>query len=378
MPPDRPKVLFVFGSTWSDARRWLPLEEHDLFLANLSFHQHGSRGPLADRLDRERLQRVIELLRSGRFAAVVIDPRSGVRLRGLALAGRLPRTPILCETLQGDFTELDEMGALVREATGQDALGDLFASPDVHWLCYTREFLARYKSRGVAEERRLYFPACTFVHTLLNPTVADLLREPCRVEHPVLDAVSGCLLAAGVFNRDYATFVEACAGLPEPAHIVTSLVELARTIGPESMARFLAAAERAPNVTLHDTVPLPVFIECLRRASAVVVPLLRDDVTTGHLTISNAQFLARPVIAANFAACRDFIEPGHSGLLYEPGDAASLRGAILALRERAGLAAALGRAGNAAEVERAARTRAGFLLALRRTIAAGAAAGASA
>jgi Glycosyl transferases group 1 len=373
-PPDRPKVLFVFGSPWSDPRRWLPLEEHDLFLANLAFHTHGSSGSLADRLDRTRLQKVLDLLRSERFAAVVIDPRSGVLLRGLALAGRLPRTPILCETLLGDFTELDEMGALVREATGQDALGDLFTSRDVHWLCYTREFLSRYPSRGVPEERLLYFPACTFVHGLINPAVADFLREPCLVEHPVLDAVGGCLLAAGVFNRDYATFVEACAGLPEPAHIVTSRAELARTIGPESMARLLATAERAPNVTLHDTVPLPVYIECLRRASAVVVPLLRDEVTTGHLTISNAQSLARPVIATNFAACRDFIEPGRTGLLYEPGDPASLRQAILALRERPGLGAALGRDGQASEVERAARTRAGFLQALRRTIDAGASA----
>jgi hypothetical protein len=376
-PRDRPKVLFVLGSTWSDPRRWLPLEEHDLFLANLSFH-HGSRGPLADRLDRGRLQRVIDLLRSGRFAAVVIDPRSGVLLRGLALVGRLPRTPILCEMLLGDFTELDEMGALVRDATGKDALEDLIAAPDVHWLCHTREFLARYRSRGVPEERLLHFPACTFVHTLLNPTVADLLREPCRVEHPVLAEVSGRLLAAGVFNRDYATFVEACAGLREPAHIITSLGELARTIGPENIARLHAAVERASNVTLHDTVPLPVFIECLRRASVVVVPLLRDDVTTGHLTISNAQRLGRPVIAANFAACRDFIEPGRTGLLYEPGDPASLREAMLALRERPGLAGSLARDGEASEIERAARTREGFLRALRRTIAAGVAAGARA
>lgn len=202
------------------------------------------------------------------------------------------------------------------------------------------------------------------------PAVSRALGAPLAAPPDVVGQVQGRVLAAGIWNRDLVTFVEACRELDQDAVILTDLARLSETIpANEQGARLRAALDRAPRVRVLGPVSLDVYVECLRAARVVVVPLFDARFTAGHLTIADALCLGRPVVAADLPTARDFIEPGESGLLYDAGRPDSLArqlGTLLgdpALRER------VGQGGRAAEQRISAAARDTFLQAQRRVAA---------
>lgn len=151
----------------------------------------------------------------------------------------------------------------------------------------------------------------------------------------------GHLLYAGRLagEKGLATLVEAARRLPDATFILA---------GDGPLKRWLQA-EAPPNVSLVGHQP-PQELEALRRgAVAVISPSIWYE--NAPLTVLEAMRAARPVVATDIGGQPELLESG-GGLLVPPGDATALVGAIDRLWADRSEAAAIGRAGRQALVER--------------------------
>jgi glycosyltransferase involved in cell wall biosynthesis len=113
------------------------------------------------------------------------------------------------------------------------------------------------------------------------------------------------------------------------------------------LAQQVAAAGMADRVRFHDFVPDPMA--CMQAFDAVV--LTTENETFG-LVLPEAMRCGVAVIGSDAGGVREIIDDGRTGLLFRPGDAASLAEGIGRLYDDAALRSRLAAAGRA----RAART----------------------
>lgn len=106
--------------------------------------------------------------------------------------------------------------------------------------------------------------------------------------------------------------------------------ELSRTLGLEERVEFLGA------VPQRDVPAL------LARTGALVVPSVWPE--NAPVSITEAMAGARPVVASDIGGIPELVEHGRTGILFAPGDAEALAGALRELNEQPEKAAAMGRA----------------------------------
>jgi glycosyltransferase involved in cell wall biosynthesis len=143
------------------------------------------------------------------------------------------------------------------------------------------------------------------------------------------------IFSGGNGDRDYATLVRAVRDLPVPVIVATS------------------------NGTAFGGEPIPdhvqvrrcghaEFRELMAGASLVVVPMQGGLLHSGgQQTYLNAMAMGKPVIVLDPRGARDYITDGRDGIVLDYGDSEELRAAIVRLRARPEVAAALGAAAQA-------------------------------
>lgn len=123
----------------------------------------------------------------------------------------------------------------------------------------------------------------------------------------------GGVFAGGNSMRDYDALIEAAGQIPQ--HI---------TIAAQVRKR----NEFPTNVTV-GSVPHERFVEQMRRARVVVVPLERDaDRSAGQQTYLNAMAMGKAVVVTDSPGARDYVRHGETGLIVQPNDVAELVSAI--------------------------------------------------
>jgi glycosyltransferase involved in cell wall biosynthesis len=123
----------------------------------------------------------------------------------------------------------------------------------------------------------------------------------------------GGIFAGGDSMRDYDPLIEAATFLPHKITIAATLS------GP----RVLPPNVNAERVS-HDR-----FVELMRRATVVVVPLMAgSERSGGQQTYLNAMAMGKPVIVTDSPGARDYIRDGEEGLIIPPGNSAALARAI--------------------------------------------------
>lgn len=132
----------------------------------------------------------------------------------------------------------------------------------------------------------------------------------------------GSIFAAGRSFRDWATLFAAARSVAARFVVVAE-------------AAAVAALERPPNVELHCDVPRDRYLELLRRARIVVVPLRPTVRSTGQAALLEALAVGKPVVAADTCGVADYVAAGETGLLYPAGDAAQLARLLSQLLEDA-------------------------------------------
>jgi hypothetical protein len=136
--------------------------------------------------------------------------------------------------------------------------------------------------------------------------------EDREVDAPPLggDAV----FAGGNSLRDYGPLLDAAPGIPAPVVLATTQVDDAARLPPNVRAGPLPHAE---------------YVEQLRRARVVVVPLAENDWrSAGQQTYLNAMALGKPVVVTDTMGVRDYVEDGVTGLVVAPGDARAMGEAV--------------------------------------------------
>jgi glycosyltransferase involved in cell wall biosynthesis len=148
----------------------------------------------------------------------------------------------------------------------------------------------------------------------VDPGKVYLVRWPHTLTRAELQATrEGGVFAGGDSLRDYGPLVDAAGELDVTITIATRRADvLERTdVPPNVRAGPLSQGE---------------FVEAMRRASVVVVPLQKlDERGAGQTTYCNALALGKLVVATDSVGVRDYIEHRETGLIVPPGDAGALR-----------------------------------------------------
>lgn len=144
-----------------------------------------------------------------------------------------------------------------------------------------------------------------------------LLTSPKCVERGNASADERYVVAAGRVFRDYRTAIEAVRGTPFKLII----------IGGAGVTREIAGDEQ---VEVLEEIPNEEFMGLLRRATAVVVPLVDKRISTGQTVVLQAMAMGKLVIATRTAGTEDYIDHMVDGLLVAPADVEDMRRAICA------------------------------------------------
>ena len=140
---------------------------------------------------------------------------------------------------------------------------------------------------------------------------------PSNINHPeIIREHNHTIFAAGRSHRDWETFFIAIEDLD------LSCVVIATT---DSIKGLKVPA----NVELLADVSYDVYIQRLKEAMVVVVPLLESQRSTGQVVFLEAMSYGKPTIVADVTGVKDYLVNRGNCMLYKTGDSASLRETIL-------------------------------------------------
>ncbi|HYL11699.1 MAG TPA: hypothetical protein VEV41_01595 [Terriglobales bacterium] len=108
----------------------------------------------------------------------------------------------------------------------------------------------------------------------------------------------------GYSERDYIGLINAFRTLPVPLVVVCS-----------SLNTELDGFSLPAHITILRDLPTGQFEACIRPAKAGIIALKRDTGAAGQSVLIRLLRNAKPVIASDFGAMRDYIDEGISGFL---------------------------------------------------------------
>ena len=127
------------------------------------------------------------------------------------------------------------------------------------------------------------------------------------------------ILAAGRSGRDYATLFAAVEALDIDMHVVCD---------SESA---LSGLRVPANVTILRNCYDDAYLDELRNALFVAIPLSVNDISAGQMVLIQAMAYAKPTIVTRTVTVEDYVRDGEQSLLVEQGNVAELRAAIARL-----------------------------------------------
>lgn len=195
-----------------------------------------------------------------------------------------------------------------------------------------------------------------------SPGLVRWALEPARAVICVSETLAGAMRAIGVRNVHVIP-----SGVAVPDRVLPSweppfVLYVGRLADEKGVDVLAQAAFDLPLVVVGDGPRRDLFPEALGflpptdvhrwydRAAVVVLPSRREGL--GNV-LMEAMAHGRAVIGSDVGGIPSLIEPGRTGLLVPPGNAAALRGAIRLLLDDPGLRDRLGRAGRRLVTERA-------------------------
>ncbi|HOO55344.1 MAG TPA: glycosyltransferase family 4 protein [bacterium] len=248
----------------------------------------------------------------------------------------LRKVPIVMEDEDMLFT-VSVVSGWIKKKYGENVLKEFLGDGSNVWLHHAKSQRKEYTGRGVPPERLVHMPCSSYYLSLLSEAAFEKVRD--KSFSPELQEKYGYLrggvVAAGVNQRDYATFVDAIEGIGIDAWVVSA------SCSPE--------VEASENVGWIEFVPIDEYVEILNLASVVVVPMFDRDHSGGENTTTFAMALGKPVIATETPGTREIITGGVNGVLVPPEDTSSLRSAIEKLINDEVLRGSIGKEAMAAE-----------------------------
>jgi glycosyltransferase involved in cell wall biosynthesis len=138
--------------------------------------------------------------------------------------------------------------------------------------------------------------------------------------------------------------VEAMAQVPAAELVILGGFETEPDL--ERVRQLVVSKQLSGRTQMPGTVPQTRVAAELERATVVVVPFLRSQMSERHtspIKAFEAMAAGRPIVASDLPSTREVLGDGHNALLVPPGDAGALAAAIRRLLEDRELAARLAR-----------------------------------
>jgi glycosyltransferase involved in cell wall biosynthesis len=120
--------------------------------------------------------------------------------------------------------------------------------------------------------------------------------------------------SGGSSNRDYRTLVESFYGLEERLVIACYPSDVKGLRIP-------------PNVEIRHNVYGENFTHLMERSYAVIIPLLKTEVSSGQLVLLDAMRLGKPIAVTKGGCTRDYL-PADTGIIIEPYCVEGIRTAV--------------------------------------------------
>lgn len=149
----------------------------------------------------------------------------------------------------------------------------------------SEEILTNAKRYNISADRFQYIP--------LNTTI----DQPELVE-----TNDGYYLCAGRTLRDYKTLTKVIAKTEKPWIIIAGALDMKDVALPD-------------RVTVHREIDREAYLDILRRADVVVLPLLQTERATGQVVVLEAMSYGKAVITTDAPGTRDIVRNGHNGFL---------------------------------------------------------------
>lgn len=147
---------------------------------------------------------------------------------------------------------------------------------------------------------------------------------------PTPEPKHSCILAAGRTLRDFPLLIHVAASMPDvPFEIICGSTDLVHETVPA-------------NVQIFREVPISLYLQKLRLAQFVVIPLLPTPRSTGQVVLLEAMAMGKPVIATRSPGTVDYIRDGETGFMVEEGNPADMLAACRRLLEDASLRQRMG------------------------------------
>lgn len=151
--------------------------------------------------------------------------------------------------------------------------------------------------------KRFCFPIERIRYVPLNTTIA----EPVMESRP-----DGYLFCGGRTLRDYNTLTEVMRATDLPWHVVTG-------------ANDLTNAHFPARITINREINRARYLELLRGARIVVLPLRPTERATGQVVLLEAMSYGKPVITTRAPGTVDIVRHGENGFLVEPENADAIK-----------------------------------------------------
>ncbi len=252
--------------------------------------------------------------------------------------GRPPVPFVIHE--QDRMNRLKRVARWLRNRDGVDPLPGFLSCEYNFWIHMTKTQRAFYIENGIPGDRLYYFACSTAELQFVSPDVFKAVRgagADKEEERVIAREVRGKPLAAGSNLRDYETLAAAAEKVGSEIHVICD------------MKRY---PPRGPsNLIWHDFVPIAEYIQALKAASMILVPLKKTDISGGENTTTFAWAFGKPVIVTRVEATEDFVTDGEDAVMVAPGDADALADAIRLLAADPAEDARLGGNGRRKEAE---------------------------
>jgi len=160
-------------------------------------------------------------------------------------------------------------------------------------------FITNSTSEIQTNARRFGVPESRFRYVPLSSTI----DQPERI---LTDA--GYFFCGGRTLRDYQTLKKVMLATGHAWHVVTGATDLLEEALPD-------------RITVHREIPREKYLDLLRGAKLVVLPLLSTERATGQVVLLEAMSYGKPCITTRAPGTVDIIRDGENGFLAEPGNA---------------------------------------------------------
>ncbi len=328
---NRLRIYALFGDAGRYAGRVLPGENHEMHFSAFSFDNLVERTGHDDiRARRSEIDQVLAEMEE--FDAVFSDSPDLILLHYVRRKRKMRPIPWLVNEVDR-FETADLVRRFVIDHYDEDPFTETLKAREVLWFTITPGLDTYYLERGIPSQNLFYLP-------MARSSVGFFLPELAQAQdHAVAISTSnrvdcqvspGAILAIGSHERDYHCLAEALSGTDLVAEIICNLSLYSnRPAGP---------------LIWHDSMSAAAYVEAIRRASMVVLPLRPVERALGQLSCALPMRMQKAIIATQMPSLSAHIRNGTSGLTYPAGDAQALRNCILKLADDPGERSNLGAA----------------------------------